>query len=336
MTTPARPTLRCLREDLDTDWDSVEDQRAVSRVETLGRPLEDLQHPIVRKAAEDFPVPAVERQREGISGLTDPMWWKVRSGARWRGAVYVDQNGQAWLCAAGYRRMGESSDFYKRFMAEVKARGADHFLPSDEDHVLLAAMLDAASFDPHYDARFDQWEAQLVVWIQTHASASLRSREVQEFNADDAFGQPLARVSVMAEAAGCDQYDVYVEVVPINFAALDELEWAEHVMLCALDPTEQQWETTYMGKGRAYSATISSTESSAEGSHTDATAHLPGQSVPGAVAHYAHRERLVDCMVDGDALRAVCGKWFVPRQDPDSREICPMCDLILAHLSPSD
>lgn len=329
--------MRCLREDLILDWESVEDQRSVmGQVESYERALHQLRHPIVRKAAEDFPLPAVERKRESISGMANPMWWKVKIGSRWRGAVYVDEGGQAWLCAAGYRREGEGSDFYRRFMADVPARGADYFLPTEQDRVLLNLELKRELADDSVDARLHQWEMQLAVWVQSSAMTSLESGQVDTFSLDDAYGDPLARVSVVVEATQGGMCDVLMEVEPTNFAASSELDWAEHVMLCALDPTEQHWESTYLGKGRAYSAAAISINWLAEDSESDAGGRAVGQASPGTVAHYTHRERLVDCMVDGEAVRALCGKWFVPRQDPDTREVCPTCDLIITHMSPSD
>jgi hypothetical protein len=223
-------------------------------------------------------------------------------------------------------------------MADVPARGADHFLPTEADRILLEQELEN-EIDPNIDARLHQWEAQLVVWTQKLAATSLDSGGVAELTIDDALGAPLARLSVCVETTEGVLFDVLLEVEPINFAATSEMEWAEHVMLCALNPSEQQWDSTYMGKGRAYSAcsvTIDSLVEEPQSYSVRAQTPAAGRSAAGVVAHFAHRERLVDCMVDGEAVRAVCGKWFVPRQDPETRDVCPTCELVIAHVSPND
>src|SRR4051794_19082472 len=95
----ARPTLRCLREDLVEDWDDIQ-QRAALGTQPITLPAFDaLNHPVVRHAAEVFPGGAdVDARRETISGLSNPVWYKLKTG-RWRGAVYINDDGQAWICA---------------------------------------------------------------------------------------------------------------------------------------------------------------------------------------------------------------------------------------------
>ncbi|GAB20213.1 hypothetical protein GOEFS_106_01110 [Gordonia effusa NBRC 100432] len=45
----------------------------------------------------------------------------------------------------------------------------------------------------------------------------------------------------------------------------------------------------------------------------------------GEVAHYSHREHIADCTVNGTALRALCGAFFVPMQDHATKPECPKC-----------
>ena len=104
----ARPTLRCLREDLGL---------AVPRVDVL---LEDVAHPLLAKAAERF---AGERApQERIAAVDDQVLFKVKV-QRWRGAVWVDV-GVAWLVAAGRREEGSPDDFYASLAARGKAARA--------------------------------------------------------------------------------------------------------------------------------------------------------------------------------------------------------------------
>jgi hypothetical protein len=99
----ARPTLRCLREDLAL---------AVPRADA---PLEDLSHPLLARATERFADDQTPHER--IAAIDDEVLFKVKA-QRWRGAVWVDA-GIPWLVAAGQREEGSPDDFY----ASLAARG---------------------------------------------------------------------------------------------------------------------------------------------------------------------------------------------------------------------
>jgi hypothetical protein len=100
----ARPTLRCLREDLALPVPSVD------------IPLDEITHPLLAKATERFA--DAETPRERISAIDDRVLFKVKV-QRWRGAVWVDA-GLPWLVAAGQREEGSPEDFY----AALAARGS--------------------------------------------------------------------------------------------------------------------------------------------------------------------------------------------------------------------
>jgi hypothetical protein len=99
----ARPTLRCLREDLAL---------TVPRADT---PLEDVSHPLLARATERFADDQTPHER--IAAIDDEVLFKVKA-QRWRGAVWVDA-GIPWLVAAGQREEGSPDDFY----ASLAARG---------------------------------------------------------------------------------------------------------------------------------------------------------------------------------------------------------------------
>ena len=42
-------------------------------------------------------------------------------------------------------------------------------------------------------------------------------------------------------------------------------------------------------------------------------------------AHYIKREKIVESAVTGKAVRALCGKKWVPTRDPEKFPICPVC-----------
>lgn len=42
-------------------------------------------------------------------------------------------------------------------------------------------------------------------------------------------------------------------------------------------------------------------------------------------AHYVRKEKITESMVTGKAVRALCGKKWVPSRDPEKFPICPTC-----------
>ncbi len=45
-------------------------------------------------------------------------------------------------------------------------------------------------------------------------------------------------------------------------------------------------------------------------------------------AHYIKKEKIVESAVTGKAVRALCGKKWVPSRDPEKYPICPACKAI--------
>jgi Protein of unknown function (DUF3039) len=53
-------------------------------------------------------------------------------------------------------------------------------------------------------------------------------------------------------------------------------------------------------------------------------------------AHYAPRDKIVEAMVTGTAIVALCGKVWVPSRDPKRFPVCPECKEIFESLPPGD
>lgn len=336
MIKPARPTRRCLSL-LEEDWESAADKNAVRHatgeggLDALTKELHLLDHQLVRKASNDFDVENstdLTLKREGITDLREPMWWKVKVG-RWRGAIYQDANGQAWLCAGGYRRGKESTDFYQRFMAEVNAHGPGQFLPTDEDRARLKDEVD--------EARFVEWEGTLQEdareWTAEARNEGLVSRDVL-----DPDGDVIAEVTIAysEEAFDGDQVaDLYIEFVCKDWDQYDLLTWAETVMCLAIDPREQTWRPTNVASGRSYSMVLETAECDELMDAMNDSSLSPGEAVMGHEAHYAHRHRLTESTVMGEAVKGLCGRWFVPRQDHADKPPCKECHAVYSKI-PSD
>ena len=52
-------------------------------------------------------------------------------------------------------------------------------------------------------------------------------------------------------------------------------------------------------------------------------------------AHYVKKEKILESAVSGKAVRALCGKKWVPTRDPEKYPTCPICKEIFAGLRPA-
>lgn len=51
-------------------------------------------------------------------------------------------------------------------------------------------------------------------------------------------------------------------------------------------------------------------------------------------AHYAPKDKIVEAMVTGTPIRALCGKVWIPSRDPQKYPVCPTCKEIYDGLPP--
>lgn len=52
-------------------------------------------------------------------------------------------------------------------------------------------------------------------------------------------------------------------------------------------------------------------------------------------SHYVKKEKILQSAVSGKAVRALCGKKWIPTRDPEKFPICPICKEIYAGLRPA-
>lgn len=153
----ARPTLRCLREDLKIATPSAD------------LPLDEIDHPLLAKIREQFADPATPHER--IAAIDDQVFFKVKI-QRWRGAVWTDRpdaDVQLWLVAAGWREKGATTDFYAALAfggRTARSRhNATHAQPVASDTYtahLLPDDTDMARYLAEAGARFERTLAAAV------------------------------------------------------------------------------------------------------------------------------------------------------------------------------
>ncbi len=52
-------------------------------------------------------------------------------------------------------------------------------------------------------------------------------------------------------------------------------------------------------------------------------------------AHYVKKDKITESAITGKAVRAICGKKWVPTRKPDDFPVCPDCKRIYEQLKPS-
>lgn len=54
-------------------------------------------------------------------------------------------------------------------------------------------------------------------------------------------------------------------------------------------------------------------------------------------SHYVRKEKILESALSGEAVKALCGKMWIPGRDPEKFPICPICKEIYDGLrSPQD
>lgn len=329
MTLPGRPTLRCLREDLTHDWDDVALQRALS----LGRPpprrpLHELGHPLIRHvAATHRGNPDDEVARENVAGLTDPMFWKAKSG-RWRGAVYEDpETGQAWLCAAGLREEGSRDDFYAEFMAAAQVDSV-RFLPSQDDRLRLALELE--------QQRLNDWKTDIAAGVfdcvatAVDADDATAQLKLPARQGDGSIGTLTITLGHEVAEHRTRESEALVEVSirVTDFTDADAREVLVPTVCAAISRSEDDWDVVPM---QGVPITVAAVPQAVIDDICVSVAlpemnfELPGSVEPTSHSHYVPKRAIARGLVEGVAVVAVCGRCFVPRRDPLALPVCPQC-----------
>lgn len=342
-----RVTLRCLCEDLSSDWDTVAQQRAFAVLRDIvseERPdsaialaLADTpttsmaDHPLVRSFFSSFAEDGEHILRESISGLNDPHWWKEKI-ARWRGAVSDIStlgDGEVWLCAGGIRAAGESRDFYAKFTVAVTASGPKYFLPSTEDRRLQAV--------EEKIARRDAWLEQLRLSTLICLNECNETGQPQLLHVPGPAPSSIQDAIVHLEFELARVADRGSELVELLLAVSDQDYSRPNLAGIALESVRSVVESVAdawrvlpgADNDQVWSALVTA-EMLTEARNAVTTGVLPehlrrSTLSLGVQAHYTHDSGIVDATADGDAVRGLCGTWFVPTSDSHTLPLCPAC-----------
>lgn len=322
----ARPTIRMLAEDLPSGWDCVQQLRSIQTESwTDLHPLAALDHPIIRKAAGQFgPEPGQDLARDVIRCSGALRLLEVRA-EQWRAGVWTDPtSGVRWICTAGLAKGDhqDHDDFYEQLADRIVSdpRG-DGLLPTELDLRLLTRETAADLLT--------SWE----LTVQDIAGHALRDSgedrtpiDLPHASRSDPMGSLC--VSVTAED---DAEVIIAEITLRKRFRSSSLGWALITrVLTTLSPPVQSWDR--------YQDTFSTiNERGYAARQADRVAEVCSRgellsTEPGSVSHYVHRPHIADACIDGQAMRALCGAFFVPQQDHEGLPECSECQAAYARL----
>lgn len=318
----ARPTIRLLREDLNSDWESPHPRRYLQTGKlTSLHPLSALPHPILAKAVSSFgDDPADDSFVGPIASSTKLPLLEIKAG-QWRGGVWHDRElDVCWLLVAGLAKGGheDHDDFYQCVARDSSE--PSQWMPTETDIRLLkrerAALL------------LTEWELA----IQRQVLGALREvctdRETLLV-----LPHPASRPGLMATVTmtvaevrkdGYEADEIVVDIVPESRHAGSNLFWQATVrVLTTPNPPQQGWDRyknsySNIAEPGHWSDRVTELEELVERGAL-------AETEPGRVAHYSHREHIASSVVEGTAMRALCGVFFVSTQMPDDLPPCPDC-----------
>ncbi|OXR39658.1 hypothetical protein B7C42_08273 [Nocardia cerradoensis] len=330
----ARPTIRLLSEDLPSGWEDPNCTRAIAdRQWDRLRPLAELPHPLLRKAAEMYgPDPVHDPAPRPIERLGSFRLQELRN-SQWRAGIWTDpETGVRWIVAAGLAKGGhqDGDDFYKTLERRVgNEGGASSMLPTARDVELLKTETAAWALTSWY------------LEIQTRITQALKDIRAIGCIRVDLPPSPrrqsstIGQVEIDFEAISDDETprEEFTVTFRLDAAHLTS-NWgwrAIQRVLISIAPPVQDWDrhqniAFVMGDPGHLDRQLRHLSVANEQSVLLAAEH-------GAVSHYTHAPHIAEASVTGTALRAMCGVVFVPTRDPDRFPVCARCEEEYAALS---
>lgn len=320
----ARPTLRVLKEDLTSGWVSPMPRRWITSGEHSElHPISELPHPIVMKATESFGSDAADDNFVGpIVTATKLRLLEIKQ-SQWRGGVWQDhETGVCWLVVAGLAKGGhqDRDDFYKRVQRDNDTTDLAHWLPTAED-VRLLKQETAARIRTDWELEIQRLVRDALRAVQAGGTHRVAIEHPIPGNGTIAY---LDLCVVIANEGDYQADEIDLEIVPDSRFAGSNLLWQLTTrILVSISPPEQSWDRykdTYsnIGEPGVWSERVAQLD------ELDRTGAL-AESVPGTTSHYSHRKHLAGSTINGTAIRALCGAFFVPTQDHEGMPECPTC-----------
>ena len=298
-----------------------------SRIETLSRlRLDDLEHPLLDNARTRFGNGRPDIHKEATAAANETIYEvRSRAGAAWRGAMWAPKE-MAWLVFA------DKHDRFHSTVASYVERATSSWKPTALDELL---------------SRRETAHRDLFDWKCATLAAVLGEFHRQVFEGDaptpltikDLSGR-TATVSISLEhdppsGNACEAHeslsliDFQMRLTTPDHALLKQLT----ALILRLPDGVSDMSPVFLSDGTLLlSITVSHArlaQLAAELSGPTDTAALPEGTGAPLTAHLAPKAAIVKGVVNGDAIRGLCGKWFVPTQAaPQALPVCVECEQI--------
>lgn len=320
----ARPTIRVLTEDLTSGWDDVAQFRAVGdrRFGEL-RPLTKLGHPILRKAAEAFGECEAEDNPVGLIRSSTYIRLLEVKVDQWRAGVWQDpESGLNWVVVAGLAKGDhqDRDDFYKRVERADSNNSSGAWMPTAAD-IRLLRVETAAERMLHWELIIQELVLEALIESTRQGQATFRIPHPKDKTKDFA----TVEIIVAAEEGSGYKFDsVFIRVEADPAFANSNLMWEATLrILISIAPPADGWDRF----GDTFSTFVESDQLLQRIDQLEGFVAREELDVekPTDRSHYSHRSSLTESTVNGDAVRALCGIFFVPTQDHKKLEKCRKC-----------
>ncbi|WP_187271249.1 DUF3039 domain-containing protein [Actinomyces ruminicola] len=299
--------------------------------------VSQLPHPLI-EAGKKALAHGADRHVEATAAAGRPVFeLRTREGAAWRGAMIIDDDGTGWIVYAQ-----RHDRFHSTVAGKLTAARAHDWMPRSVDHSLRKR--------EQARAEIRRWRVQTLAAVigaagtaavaNDHSSELLVQREEsgRDASARSATFSSTITVSVMADLSEADaatglRGEALLDVAVVTRRAEDVLlrtTIAEAVTLLA-GPTRPEAVALPDGSGVYYSfvvpasrlqwlVAVESADEVGELAETSLGEHLRPTHL-----HYTRKELIAESAVEGRAVRALCGEWFVVRCD-EGLPVCEACE----------
>ena len=313
-----------LTEDLTSDWDEVAQFRAVGdrRFNEL-RPLTNLAHPILRKAAEAFGECEAEDNPVGLIRSSNSIRLLEVKVDQWRAGIWQDpESGFNWVVVAGLAKGDhqDRDDFYKRVERADSNNSSFEWMPSAED-IRLFKVETAAERLLHWELVIQKLVLEALKELTPQGQTSFKIPHPR----DEAKEFATVEMIVKAENDGGYDYDSVVITIDGDPALVaSNLMWEATLrVLISISPPAEGWDRV----GDTFSTFVEPNQLLQRLDELEGFVAREELDVskPTDRSHYSHRYSLTESTVNGEAVRALCGIFFVPTQDHKKLEKCSKC-----------
>lgn len=323
----ARPTLRCLYEDLAADVTDPHLRRALLARQPLpaDMPLHSLPHPLVTTVRDHFaagPPPPTER----IEAVRDRAWFRDRHG-QWRAAVWIDGD-QPWIGFAGLRRQGDVDDFYAKFASRCSVGSttdSTQLLPTDADHNRLR-------LEEAVAAHSKRERDRKIAIISGLIDAAATPGKVCRVELTGPTGTADATLQVEIDPG--DPGELYLSVEILDFANADYYDVLQETLEAVPGVAPDEWDNVpphgihsvplwyVLVSSDWVRRFVNAAEAAGLEDFCDDSDLADGADHN---AHIVPAKSLMVGIVDGSLVRAACGRRFVPNRNPDRYPVCDAC-----------